>query len=537
MQIETAAIASLSLMPAEIVPINYTERDLDVVRHLITENGQRLPALVQRASGRIFWLLLGLPVFARMLCAKPASVCGAFATNLCTAVNTLFDSAIGKVPAVNLPVALFAQCNKVRIFKTKVWVISPRFDVMRVQLALCAAILAGVLVTLKNAYSQRLKQARKSPSFAFERLPIFPCIRFGANQIFIHAFAATINLFAFFRDKVLAAVGALALVDYASMTPTFLGAILSRREAVLFDLKLRATYPTNGLDALSALARRNSRSTFVRTVNLFFCVWTKFTSTLLALLCHLEPRATHKHHSVGKAQSERRMRPAKTEYVCLWGGANPVIVEQVKCLDTFRDCAGNDAVGIGADLTFACVDLSLEAIQRGSAMPQRKDVSRRVFFHPLQHAVRSQNRQFAALTWGERLAERFAPGFDGGWIKLNLSHIATSDGVLVRAASVRQHLCSPSSNYFLDSNRFDSASTRRFTISTRLSFLPSLISRSALTLFSNSQVVFQIRNCWYSMHASLHAFAYICQEVNAGILERLSKMGLSPVLETVVQTA
>lgn len=55
MQIETAAIASLSLMPAEIVPINYTERDLDVVRHLIAENGQRVPVLVQRATGRVFW--------------------------------------------------------------------------------------------------------------------------------------------------------------------------------------------------------------------------------------------------------------------------------------------------------------------------------------------------------------------------------------------------------------------------------------------------------------------------------------------------
>lgn len=55
MQIEVSAIASLSLMPAEIVPILYTERDLDVVRHLIIENGQRLPVLVQRTSGRIFW--------------------------------------------------------------------------------------------------------------------------------------------------------------------------------------------------------------------------------------------------------------------------------------------------------------------------------------------------------------------------------------------------------------------------------------------------------------------------------------------------
>jgi DNA modification methylase len=54
-QIEMVAIDGLSLMPRDIVPVVYTERDLAVVEHLLKENGQPLPVLVQQSTNRIFW--------------------------------------------------------------------------------------------------------------------------------------------------------------------------------------------------------------------------------------------------------------------------------------------------------------------------------------------------------------------------------------------------------------------------------------------------------------------------------------------------
>lgn len=55
MQIETVDIQTLSIMPNSIVPITHTERDLDVVGHMLAEHGQRLPVLVQASTKRIFW--------------------------------------------------------------------------------------------------------------------------------------------------------------------------------------------------------------------------------------------------------------------------------------------------------------------------------------------------------------------------------------------------------------------------------------------------------------------------------------------------
>lgn len=55
MQIEIVNIQALSIMPTSIVPINHTERDLDVVGHILAEHGQRLPVLVQQSTRRIFW--------------------------------------------------------------------------------------------------------------------------------------------------------------------------------------------------------------------------------------------------------------------------------------------------------------------------------------------------------------------------------------------------------------------------------------------------------------------------------------------------
>lgn len=55
MQIETVDIQTLSQMPNSIVPINYTDRDLDVIGNMLIEHGQRLPVLVQASTKRIFW--------------------------------------------------------------------------------------------------------------------------------------------------------------------------------------------------------------------------------------------------------------------------------------------------------------------------------------------------------------------------------------------------------------------------------------------------------------------------------------------------
>lgn len=54
-QTERIVLDELALMPREIVPIVYTERDIEVAEGLLKENGQVLPILAQRASKRIFW--------------------------------------------------------------------------------------------------------------------------------------------------------------------------------------------------------------------------------------------------------------------------------------------------------------------------------------------------------------------------------------------------------------------------------------------------------------------------------------------------
>ncbi len=141
-------------------------------------------------------------------------------------VSTGFASAVTKILAVYFAVAILAERHAVADIEAQIGIISPRLDMMSVNIPIfLAAPLAGLIVAGVDRYAPLLDLRRKPCAFSFKRLAVLPRAGQWANSFFSCTVARAIASAAICSSKALAAAVANLLRGGITYRPTRLRAV------------------------------------------------------------------------------------------------------------------------------------------------------------------------------------------------------------------------------------------------------------------------------------------------------------------------
>ena len=158
-----------------------------------------------------------------------------------------------------LPVAIDAESDAIRYFKSEVWMIGKPFYVMSVKMTIMTTSLTFKIISLVNAQSPHLKLVSRSGAFTFKRSSIFPVRGFIANHIGGRAFdGAKLSTTLGIAFKRLPANRAMNRLN--AIAPAFLRAIARRFSAVLMLNVFLPAYFAYQRNTFSARVNRDSLS-------------------------------------------------------------------------------------------------------------------------------------------------------------------------------------------------------------------------------------------------------------------------------------